>query len=388
MSQEPKNDNTFNRTWRPQDPYNDLPKLPPQNELETKPILRQAIRSRAALSELKKATELIPNSAMLINTLPLLEAQASSEIENIVTTADQLFRHFQAPEQDNPSIREALRYREALLEGLRDLETRPLCTRSAEAICSRIKDMTMTIRKIPGTKIANAISGEVIYTPPDGEQRLRDLLTNWEQFMHRRSELDPLIVMAVAHYQFEAIHPFLDGNGRTGRVLNSLFLVDQKLLGLPTLYLSRYIITHKEAYYGLLLEVTRRGSWEKWILYMLQAVEETSRWTTERIDSIRELLEHTSAYVRERAPKIYSWELMEVIFSQPYCRIRNLVEAEIVGRQAASRYLKALSSIGVLEEQQSGREKLFVHPKLLGLLTGHKSTFTPYTAAEEQKPYL
>ncbi len=175
--------------------------------------------------------------------------------------------------------------------------------------------------------------------------------------------------MAVAHYQFEAIHPFLDGNGRTGRVLNSLFLVGEGLLDLPILYLSRYIIGRKADYYRLLLAVTREGAWEPWILYMLRGVEETAAWTTAKIGAVRKLSADTAAIARRRLPKIYSRELVDAIFEQPYCRIANLVDAGIAGRQAASRYLKALAGIGVLREKAVGREKLFVNPRLMTLLT-------------------
>ena len=355
--------------WRADRPYNALPKLPPPVELETKPVLKQCVTARAALAELKQAAALIPNPAMLINTLPLLEARASSEIENIVTTADKLFRHLQADAGADPATREALRYRRALLEGVRALKARPLITRTAEIVCTHIKGVEMTVRRVPGTALAKGASGEVIYTPPEGEDLLRRLLANWERFLHEEQALDPLIRMAVAHYQFEAIHPFTDGNGRTGRVLNSLFLVEEGLLTLPILYLSRYIIAHRADYYRLLLAVTREAAWEPWILYVLRGVEETAAWTTARIGAVRKLSADTAETVRLRLPKIYSRELVDVIFEQPYCRIANLVDAGIAGRQAASRYLKALAAIGVLREQAFGREKLFVHPKLMHLLT-------------------
>ena len=213
--------------WQPDRPYNDLPRLPPPIELETKAVLKQCVMARAALAELKQAARLIPDPAMLINTLPLLEARASSEIENIVTTADKLFRHMQADDRADPATKEALRYRRALLEGFNALNTRPLNTRTTESICTEIKGVEMAIRKVPGTALHNDATGEVIYTPPEGESLIRDLLANWERFLHEEEELDPLIRMAAAHYQFEAIHPFTDGNGRTGRVLNSLFLVDK-----------------------------------------------------------------------------------------------------------------------------------------------------------------
>jgi Fic family protein len=363
--------------WRPDRPYNDLPPLPPNIDLETKPVLRQCIRARAALAELKQAAELIPNSAILINTLPLLEARASSEIENIVTTADKLFRHLQAEGTADPATREALRYRRALLEGFATLNDRPLCTRTAEAICTEIKGTEMSVRRVPGTALVNQMSNEVIYTPPETESRIRDLLANWEQFLHAEDPLhadtlDPLIRMSAAHYQFEAIHPFTDGNGRSGRVLNSLYLVEQGLLPMPILYLSRYIIAHKSDYYRLLLEITRKNDqsgWEPWLLFMLRGVEETATWTAAKISAIRDLAEEAVRLVREALPKIYSRELIDVVFEQPYCRISNVVGADIAGRQAASRYLKALVSIKMLREQTFGREKLFVNVKLLDLLT-------------------
>jgi Fic family protein len=358
--------------------YNDLPHLPPAVELETKPVLKLCIKARAALAELKQAAGLLPNPAMLINTLPLLEAQASSEIENIVTTADKLFQHMQATSGADPATREALRYRDALLEGVKVVKSRPLTTRTAESICTQIKGVEMSVRKVPGTALANDATAEVIYTPPEGEAHIRGLLANWERFLHEEDAMDPLVRMAAAHYQFEAIHPFTDGNGRTGRILNSLFLVEQGLLPLPILYLSRFIIANKADYYRLLLAVTRESVWEPWLLYMLRAVEETATWTTAKIAAIRTLAVHTTRHIRLQAPKIYSRELADVIFEQPYCRIANLVEAGVAERQAASRYLKTLASIGVLSEQASGRDKLFVNPKLMALLTHDDNRFAAY----------
>ena len=196
----------------------------------------------------------------------------------------------------------------------------------------------MTVRKVPGTALANDRTGEIISTPPVGEKVLRDLLGNWERFLHEEPALDPLIRMAVMHYQFEAIHPFTDGNGRTGRILNILYLVQEELLTLPILYLSRYLIANKGKYYSGLLAVTREQAWEPWLLYMLEAVESTAQWTTQKILSIRELADYTADYVREMLPKIYSRELIDVILEQPYCRIRNLVDAKIAKRQTASEY--------------------------------------------------
>ncbi len=364
--------------WNPDQPYNDLPPLPPAAELETRTVLKQCIAARAALAELKQAAELIPNQGVLINALPLLEAQASSEIENIVTTTDRLFQFQNIEEHADPATREALRYSSALLEGFRALKQHPLNTRTAEQVCTRIKGMDIQVRRVPGTALANQTTGEVIYTPPVGEDLLRSKLANWERYLHEARDVDPLIRMAAGHYQFEAIHPFIDGNGRTGRVLNSLFLIQEDLLTLPILYLSRYIIKNKTEYYRLLLDVTRSQTWEPWILYLLQGIEDTARWTTAKIAAIRTLSGLSITHVKQAVPKIYSRELVDLIFDLPYCRIQNLVEKNIAGRQAASRYLKQLVEIGVLEERTVGREKLFIHPKLMHLLTRDDNIVKPY----------
>ena len=353
--------------WNPEAPYNELPLLPPTADLETKAILKQCITARAALAELKQAAELIPNQGMLINTVPLLEAQASSEIENIVTTTDRLFQFRNADDHADPATKEALRYSHALLEAFREMTRRPLSTRTAEQVCSIIKGKEILVRRVPGTALSRG--EEIIYTPPVGEDRLRKLLANWEKFLHDSRDLDPLIRMSVGHYQFEAIHPFTDGNGRTGRVLNGLFLIQESLLTLPILYLSRFIIQNKADYYRLLRKVTSHNAWEEWVLYMLRGVEETAYWTTAKIGAIRKLTSLTAEHMKAKASKIYSLELVHLIFEMPYCRIQNLVEAKICERQAASRYLKQLVEIGVLEEQAAGREKVFLHPKLLTLLT-------------------
>jgi Fic family protein len=318
---------------------------------------------------------------MLINTIPLLEAKDSSEIENIVTTTDRLFQYAHSTggaDAADPATKAALRYRTALHRGYLSLKERPLCTATAVEICRTLKGVDMDIRRTPGTQLVGDRTGEVIYTPPEGEARLRELLANWERFLHERTELDPLVRMAVGHYQFEAIHPFTDGNGRTGRILNLLYLIQQGLLTLPILYLSRHVIAHKADYYGLLLGVTRDQAWEPWLQFMLQAVAETSRWTTGKIGAIRRLAEHTTEHVRARLPKIYSRELVDVIFEQPYCRIANLVDKGIAQRQAASRYLHDLADLGVLREMPLGKEKLFIHPKLMELIGRDDHVFEPY----------
>ena len=370
--------------FNPEAPYNSLPSLPPpSDQIETTEILKRCIKARVALAELKQAAELIPNSAVLVNALPLLEARASSEIENIVTTTDKLFEFADiADDRADAATKEALRYRTALYEGTKMVQRRMLTTDMAIQVCSTVKGVELDIRAEAGTTLKNRMSGETIYTPPTGQQLLIEKLDNWADFMHSSTEIDPLVRMAVQHYQFEAIHPFADGNGRTGRILNILFLVEHGLLDSPILYLSRYIIQHKAAYYRLLQKVTRDQDWASWILFILDGVEETCTWTTDKIKSIRELMEHTAQYVQKSLPKIYSWEFVELLFKQPYCRIGNLVDNGIAKRQTASVYLKQLSELGVLREIKSGRENLFVHPKYMELLTGEENVWVYYAGIE------
>jgi len=357
-------------------PYNQLPTLPPTADIESKVILKKCVTARAALAELKQAGDLIPNQAVLINTIPLLEARDSSEIENIVTTADKLFQFAEINDSHADSAtKEALRYRTALYQGYQSLKKRPLCTATAVEVCTTIKNVQMDIRRVPDTTLANDVTGESTYTPPDGETLLRDLMANWEQFIHNQTHIEPLVRMAIAHYQFEAIHPFTDGNGRTGRVLNLLFLIEQNLLNIPILNLSHYIIQNKSDYYKYLLQVTTEQKWEQWILYILSAVEQTAILTREKIIGIRNLMHHTADFVRAKLPSIYSRELVELTFVQPYCRIGNLVDANIAKRQTASVYLIQLCDIGVLREVKAGREKLFIHPKLMRLLTQDNNAF-------------
>ena len=357
----------------PAKPFNDLPALPPAVDLESRAVLKACISARAAVAELKAAGRLIPNQGVLVNSIPLLEAQASSEIENIVTTTDQMFLFDGVNEGEaDPATKEALRYRTALWEGYQALKTRPLSTNTAVQICRAIKGVDMDIRKTPGTTLGNDRTRQVIYTPPEGEGLLREKLANWEQWMHGTlpgtSEIDPLVRMAAGHYQFEAIHPFTDGNGRTGRVLNLLYLVEQSLLDIPVLYLSRHILRNKADYYSGLQSITETGAWEPWLLYMLSGVTETARWTMNKIVAARGLLEETTERMRREAGPIYSRELAELVFVRPYCRIAHVVEAGLAKRQTASVYLKELTAIGILREHKMGREKIFLNPAFIDLL--------------------
>lgn len=351
--------------WNPETPYNELPRLPPDLErIETRSVLKACISARAAIAELKTAGELIPDQGLLINILPMLEAKDSSRIENIVTTSDQLFQYADRADGADPATKEALRYRTALYDGYTHLEDYPLCTNTAVAICTKLRAVQTDIRKTPGTVLRDQ-NNKVVYTPPVGEDAIRNLLANWERFIHGDDDLDPLVKMAIAHYQFECIHPFPDGNGRTGRILNILYLIQSKLLSLPILYLSRFILERRDDYYTLLRRVTEEDDWESWILFMLEAVESTSRWTTDKISIVRALMAETTEYVREKLPKIYTHELVQALFAQPYCRIDNLVERGVAKRQTASTYLKQLVEIGVLEEMSVGREKLYINTRLL-----------------------
>ncbi len=354
-------------------PYNDLPALPPMVDVDSRAVLKACIAARAAVAELKAAGQLIPNQGVLINSIPLLEAQASSEIENIVTTTDQMFLFDGLSEGDaDPATKEALRYRTALWDGYQALKTRPLSTNTAVQICRAIKGVDMDIRKTPGTTLSNDRTRQVNYTPPEGEVLLREKLANWEQWMHGTlpgtADIDPLVRMAAGHYQFEAIHPFTDGNGRTGRVLNLLYMVEQGLLDIPVLYLSRHILRNKADYYSGLQSITETGAWEPWLLYMLTSVTETARWTMNKIVAVRDLLEHTTERMRRDASQIYSRELAELVFVRPYCRIAHVVEAGLAKRQTASTYLKELTAIGILREHKMGREKIFQNPAFIDLL--------------------
>ena len=223
---------------------------------------------------------------------------------------------------------------------------------------------------MPGTAVANAATGAVIYTPPEGETVIRDKLKNLEDFIHAQDDLDPLIKLALIHYQFEAIHPFADGNGRTGRIINILFLVLNGLLDLPVLYLSKSIIEHKNDYYRLLRQVTEKGLWEPWILFMLKSVKDTAVFTRERTLAIRGLMTETMEKARERLPaRVYSKELIETIFRQPYTKGQFLVDAGIARRQTAAEYLKELEKIGILNPHKIGKETLYLNVDLYGLLS-------------------
>lgn len=356
-------------TWNPATPYNDLPKLPPKGEIETTAVLKLAIEARSALAALNQAAMTMTNPSVLINAIPLLEAQASSEVENIVTTADELFKHSHDETSADPATREALRYRTALFEGFKMVSDRGIVTtNTAREVCSIIKMHGIDLRMGTGTYIGNPMTKVAVYTPPEGYAAIDEKLNDWELFVNSSRGLDPLVRMAVAHYQFEAIHPFDDGNGRTGRVLNVLMLVAAGLMSQPVLYLSKYIIANKNDYYKSLLAVTAEESWGEWIEYLLEGVRQTSKSTLKKIVKARDLQMVMKEQILSAGSGGGHISLLDVLFEQPYCRISNVMSACNVSRPTATKWLKALGEKGVLTEIQAGRELLFINRRFMNLL--------------------
>lgn len=355
----------------PDRPHNSLPALPPKAELETKAILKAAIAANRALAKLDGSITQLPNPAVLIDTIGLQEAKASSEIENIITTHDELYQSAVAERKvENPATKEVLFYKEALWYAHEQVKKKGLITTNlCIKIVQQLKQNQAGIRVVPGTQIRNDRTGEIVYTPPEGETIIRNKLHDLEQFINiPDADLDPLIKMALAHYQFEAIHPFADGNGRTGRILNIIFLVQQGLLSLPVIYLSRYVIEHKAEYYRKLREVTEKEAWQDWILYMIKAVEVTSTSTLSKIESISEAMLVAGKTIEKKLPKIYSKDLVEILFQRPYCKRQFLETAGIAKLKTAGSYLAELEKIGIIQSVQVGKEKLYLNHQLLTIL--------------------
>lgn len=357
--------------FNPKEPYNDLPLLPPEIDIITPAIFKKTIEANKSLAELKGIGDIIPNQAIILNSLILREAKDSSEIENIVTTQDDLYKAFSIEKAAlNHATKEVLNYREALWYGYELIKKKQLITTN-EIV--KIQEVLVKnnagIRRQPGTALKNSKTGETIYTPPFGKEVIEEKLRNLENYINiDDDDTDPLIKMAIMHYQFESIHPFYDGNGRTGRILNVLYLILKGLLELPVLYLSSYIIRNKEEYYKNLSVVRDNRVWEPWILYLLDAIDVTAKDTIKTIKNIKLLLDKTSDKVKTELPSIYSKEFVEVLFHQPYCKVAHLVDNEIVARQRASVYLKQLEKIGVLKGEKIGRENLFINIELYNLL--------------------
>ncbi|WP_237235876.1 Fic family protein [Rothia nasimurium] len=353
-------------TWSADEPYNDLPPLPPVGYVETTRVLKAVIEARAAIAGLNEALVSLPNPSIFLHSLALLEAQASSEIENIVTTTDELFKAATVSTDASGATREALRYQKALFAGLEAMRERQgiITANTAREICSTIRDVDTRVRHGGGVYIGNPVTRRRIYTPPQGAEVISEKLNNWEEFVNSADGFDPLVKVALAHYQFEAIHPFDDGNGRTGRILNVLMLVSSGLLSEPILYISQSIIAQKNDYYRLLNAVTSEGAWEDWTLYMVEAMRSTAVSTLQKIKQIQALQEQVKESVGSQMPV----GVVDVLFEQPYCRIKDVVGRCSVTRQTATKYLGELVSAGVLREEKIGREKLFVNEGLMDIL--------------------
>ncbi len=349
---------------------NELRYLPPEGDIESKMVLKQLNKATRALAELKAYAEVIPNKEILISTIALQEAKASSEIENIITTNDSLYKAMATTESKiDANTKEVLQYREALWYGVKLIEEKELITTNMIIEIQQILEGNRGgIRKLPGTALKNALTGETVYTPPSGEELIRKLLANLEEYYNIPDDIDSLIKLAVTHYQFEAIHPFYDGNGRTGRILNILYLLKEGLLDSPILYLSSYIIRNKKEYYEFLNKVTKDNDWESWIIYMLKAIEFTSKETLRTAKEIKNLIDATIDFVKEKEPKIYSKELIEFIFKEVYLKANQLVDNGLSSRKTVVKYLKALEEIGVLQSEKVGREVIYINTALFNLL--------------------
>lgn len=348
----------------------DLNVLPPAR-FETTAILKAVASAGRALAELKGAVGTIPHQGILINTLTLQEAKDSSEIENIVTTHDQLYQRESADDETiNPATKEVLRYRQALWTGYQTVKASGLLTNNhLLEIQAVLEENHAGFRKVPGTTLKNR-AGTIIYTPPQSGPEVENLMADLERFIHADPpyDADPLVRMALIHHQFESIHPFYDGNGRTGRILNVLYLVKEGLLDVPVLYLSRHIVRTKADYYRLLQAVREGDAWEEWVLYMLTAVEFTARDATRTISLIREALLDAKHRIRSRF-KFYSQDLINNLFTHPYTKIAFIENDLKVSRPTAASYLEALAAEGFLEKRRIGRTNYYLNQPLIQILT-------------------
>lgn len=349
-----------------------LPILPLEHEVESKVVLKKLALAHKALAELNGVAETIPNEVIILNTLSLQEAKDSSAIENIITTHDELFSSDNIAQQfASSAAKEVYNYASALKDGFSIVRKKQLIT------CNQIIDIQSTLektksgfRKLPGTALKNDGTGETVYTPPQNHDEIVTLMSNLETFMNDNTltDIDALVKMAIIHHQFESIHPFYDGNGRTGRIINILYLVKEDLLHLPILYLSRYINQNKGSYYNLLQETRITQNWEPWILFILEAVEQTSIQTTGIIRGIKKLMMDYKQKIRTNLPKIYSQDLINNLFKHPYTKIDFLVQDLGVTRQTASKYLDQLIDLKLLTLHKIGKENFYINTALFDFL--------------------
>lgn len=349
--------------------------LPPRTkddliDLETVSVLKALAVAHRNLAELKGYAEVVPNKNILINALTLNESKDSSAIENIITTHDELFDAMASERRFEGAAKEVLNYKEAIWHGFELIkENNFLSTNMIVDIQAIIEGNRAGIRKQSGTVLMNDQTGEIVYRPPETEQEIRELLSNLENYMNTEEDgVDPLIKLAVIHYQFESIHPFYDGNGRTGRIINILYLVLNDLLDTPILYLSRYIMENRQEYYRLLRDVGENGSWTEWILYILKGVSEMATFSLSQLKAINELIDETSSAISSLLPKVYSRELVDVIFQEFYTRISSIEKKLGVTRKTASSYLMQLAAEGFLEVETRGREKIFINKRLIEVI--------------------
>jgi Fic family protein len=347
-----------------------IPTLPLPEGIITKVIWQKTIAAHKVLAELKGIAQTIPNQSILVNTLSLQESKDSSEIESIVTTHDELFQYDKKHSDFSPATKEIYRYKEALFYGVALLQKKPISNNMLIEIAKIITERNTGFRNVPGTTLKNG-RGDVVYTPPQNFSEISETMKNLEKFINypEMSDFDPLIKMAIIHHQFESIHPFFDGNGRTGRVLNILYLIAEDILDIPILYLSRFITQNKEKYYQLLQKVRDEGVWEEWILFLLEALESTSKQTIQTIEQIKILMTDYKNILRTQQPKIYSHEIINTIFSHPYTKIEVICEATGVNRQTASRHLQILADLQLLVPHKRGRMLYYINQKLISLFT-------------------
>jgi len=364
---------TFVRTL----PFNQLPLLPPEDDkIYDKEVLLLLAKAHRSLGKLDGISRKLPNPLMLVNTISLQEAKSSSEIENIFTSDDELYKALSTTDtQISPAAKEVLRYRESLWTGIEhitmlnhiDLQSIVRIYQNIKQTQTGIRSEHSNVRIIKGGK--SITSGEVVYTPPKGDNILKELLNNFLSFINddEKYNLDPLLKMAIGHYQFEAIHPFPDGNGRTGRILNTMILMNKGLLSHPILYLSKYIINNKDSYYHYLNGVSSRGDWKRWLLYMLSAVDETANYSVIKIEEITQQFEATRTHIEKHIPKL-DFAVIEAIFTQPYIKAIHLVNDKIKSRNTARKYLDQLCNIHVLELKHIGNENVYINNDLVRIL--------------------
>lgn len=350
-----------------------LKNLPLEIEVETKPVLRMLTKAHKALAELKGVISSIPNENILVETLTLREAKESSAIENIISTFVEVYQSSLFAGNASPATKEVQQYAEALKKGFSLVKNYGLLTSNyLLQIQAVVEQNSAGYRKLPGTKLLNDKTGSVVYTPPQDAAEIESLMANLESFINDDDmmDIDPLVKMAIIHHQFESIHPFYDGNGRTGRIINNLYLVQKKLLDLPVLYLSRYIIGNKGDYYRLLQEVRETGEWEEWILYMLKGVEQTALESIVLINAIQKLMQQYKRDIRKIFPKMYSQDLLNNLFKYPYTKIEFIQRDLSVSRNTAIRYLEALVKEGFLKKNKVGRDNFYLNEPLFNLLSG------------------